>query len=215
MKSRDGLYNSGVSQHGNWLVRFYCEENIRRSKACKTKTVRDALIAGIKRQENRCYWFPDQAANVEDGPVGTFAALAQKWLDHSLTVREVSESCLSNYRCHLKHHILPVLGSRFLCDLTIKSVEEVAYLLSLPPVQKIAGHREISTTMRYVHTSGIENTASRQWSRERRKASTDPKEEPVTHPKIEPAVRSEIPEPVPAQMPIQFPTLQLVKSSQL
>lgn len=39
----------------------------------------------------------------------------------------------------------------------------------LPQVQKIAGHREISTTMRYVHTDGIENTSSRQWSRAQRK----------------------------------------------
>ncbi len=42
--------------------------------------------------------------------------------------------------------------------------------LPLPQVQLIAGHREISTTMRYVHTDGIENTTSRQWSREQRKA---------------------------------------------
>ena len=42
--------------------------------------------------------------------------------------------------------------------------------LPLPQVQKIAGHKDIATTMRYVHVDGIENTASRQWSRERRKA---------------------------------------------
>jgi integrase len=42
--------------------------------------------------------------------------------------------------------------------------------LPLPQVQKIAGHKDISTTMRYVHADGIQNTASRQWSREQRKA---------------------------------------------
>ena len=41
----------------------------------------------------------------------------------------------------------------------------------LRQVQKIAGHREISTTMRYVHTDGIENTSSLQLSREQRKAA--------------------------------------------
>ena len=42
--------------------------------------------------------------------------------------------------------------------------------LPLPQVQKLAGHKDISTTMRYVHTDGIKNTASRQWTREARKA---------------------------------------------
>ena len=41
--------------------------------------------------------------------------------------------------------------------------------LPLPQVQKIAGHKDIATTMRYVHVDGIENTGSRQWSRVRRK----------------------------------------------
>ena len=44
--------------------------------------------------------------------------------------------------------------------------------LPLPQVQKIAGHSEISTTMRYVHTNGIENTTSLQWSRSKRKGLT-------------------------------------------
>jgi hypothetical protein len=41
--------------------------------------------------------------------------------------------------------------------------------LPLPQVQKIAGHRDIGTTMRYVRTDGIKNTGSRQWSRSQRK----------------------------------------------
>jgi integrase len=49
--------------------------------------------------------------------------------------------------------------------------------LPLPQVQKIAGHRDIGTTMRYVHTDGIKNTGSRQWSRSQRKGL---KEMPVT-----------------------------------
>ena len=42
--------------------------------------------------------------------------------------------------------------------------------LPLPQVQKIAGHKDVGTTMRYVHVDGIENTGSRQWSREKRRA---------------------------------------------
>ena len=41
--------------------------------------------------------------------------------------------------------------------------------LPLPQVQKIAGHSEISTTMRYVHTDGIKNTSSLQLSYSERK----------------------------------------------
>jgi integrase len=51
--------------------------------------------------------------------------------------------------------------------------------LPLPQVQKIAGHKDISTTMRYVHTDGIENPGSRQWSREKRLAL---KEQPKVNP---------------------------------
>ncbi|NRA66577.1 MAG: site-specific integrase [Pseudobacteriovorax sp.] len=43
--------------------------------------------------------------------------------------------------------------------------------IPLPQVQKIAGHRDVATTMRYVHTNGIENTSSRQLSRAERKAA--------------------------------------------
>ena len=54
--------------------------------------------------------------------------------------------------------------------------------LPLPQVQKIAGHKDIGTTMRYVHTNGIENTTSRQWSRDQRKALNTKESEPVAIP---------------------------------
>ena len=41
--------------------------------------------------------------------------------------------------------------------------------LSLKKVQEIAGHKDPVTTMRYIHDDGIENTASRQWSRAKRR----------------------------------------------
>ncbi|TWW10031.1 hypothetical protein E3A20_08370 [Planctomyces bekefii] len=46
--------------------------------------------------------------------------------------------------------------------------------LPLPQVQKVAGHQDIGTTMRYVHTDGIEHTTSRQWSREKIRALDAP-----------------------------------------
>ena len=46
--------------------------------------------------------------------------------------------------------------------------------LPLPQVQKFAGHKDISTTMRYVHSHGIEQTTSMQWSREQRRGLNEP-----------------------------------------
>jgi integrase len=51
--------------------------------------------------------------------------------------------------------------------------------LSLPEVQLIAGHKELSTTQRYIHTNGIENTTSRQWSQEKRRAMKEAATEEV------------------------------------
>lgn len=129
MKSRDGKSTHYKTKYGNWLVRFFSDDGEVRNKNCKTKTERDALERAIKKREDLDYWFPVEAGNVSQCEVGTFKALAEKWLDHSLRVREISESCMMNYRCHLNHHILPVIGERFLRDLDIKSVEEVASVI--------------------------------------------------------------------------------------
>ena len=129
MKSRDGKLTHYKTKYGNWLVRFFSEDGEVRNKNCRTKTERDALERAIKRREVLDYWFPAESGNVARCDVGTFKALAEKWLDHSLKVREISESCMMNYRGHLKHHILPVIGNRFLRDLDLKSVEEVASIL--------------------------------------------------------------------------------------
>ena len=45
--------------------------------------------------------------------------------------------------------------------------------LPVPKVQQIAGHLDIKTTMRYVHADLINETASRQWSREDRQAKKE------------------------------------------
>jgi integrase len=126
MKCRDGKSTWQKTPFGNYRVRFLCVDGQRRNKVCKTKTDRDSLINAIRRNEELDYWFPEKTSNVAKHEVGTFKALAEKWLEHSAKVREISESCAMNYRCHLKHHILPVIGNRFLKDLDLKAIEEVA-----------------------------------------------------------------------------------------
>ena len=129
MKCRDGKSTWQKTPFGHYRVRFHCVDGQRRNKVCKTKTDRDALVNAIRRNEQLDYWFPECTSNVAKHEVGTFKALAEKWLEHSASVREISKSCLMNYRCHLKHHILPVIGDRFLKDLDLKSVEEVATVI--------------------------------------------------------------------------------------
>lgn len=129
MRSRDGDANYRQTRNGYWLVRFYCEENKRRNKNCKSKTERDALLSAVRRREDLDYWFPEEAGTVSGRDVGTYNALAEKWLDHSAKVREVSDSCLATYRGHLRNHILPEIGELFLKDLDLKSVEKIAAVL--------------------------------------------------------------------------------------
>lgn len=129
MKSRDGIVKSYRTSYGTYKVRFYAEDGKPRDKTCKTATDRDALVRAIKKREELDYWFPPADRNVASHEVGTFKGLAEKWLEHAKAVREISESCLSNYRCHLKHHILPVIGEIFLKDLDLKSIEKVATVI--------------------------------------------------------------------------------------
>jgi integrase len=129
MKCRDGKSNCYQTEWNNWRVRFFCEDGIARNKICKTKTERDALVSAIRRRDDLDYWFPEETSNIASHEVGTFKALAEKWMEHSAKVREISESCLMNYRCHLKHHILPIIGDRFLRDLNLRAIEEVAAVI--------------------------------------------------------------------------------------
>lgn len=129
MRSRDGKATFHRTKYNYWHVRFFCEDGKVRNKNCKTKTERDALLTAIKRRDELGYWFPDVVNDGKKVDIGTFGHLADKWLDHSEKVREVSDSCMMNYRCHLNHHILPVLGERLLRDLSLRSIEEVAALI--------------------------------------------------------------------------------------
>ncbi len=76
--------------------------------------------------------------------------------------------------------------------------------LPLPQVQKIAGHSDIGTTMRYVHVNGIENTGSRQWSRERRKSMREEQLTPTPPPMPQSAVSAQ---------PSRFGHLRVVNSA--
>lgn len=129
MKSRDGKWTCQKTPFDYYRVRFYGVDGQRRNKICKTKTEKDALVAAIRRRECLDYWFPGENNNVANHEVGTFKALAEKWLEHSEKVREISKSCLMNYNCHLKHHILPIIGDLFLKDLDLKTVENVAAVI--------------------------------------------------------------------------------------
>lgn len=129
MKSRDGKCRWYRSRSNTFKVRFYADDGKPRDRSCKTQTERDALIRAIKRFEELDYWFPPEESQIARHEVGTFKGLAEKWMEHAAKVREISESCLKNYRCHLEHHIYPVIGATLLQDLEIKSVEKVAAVI--------------------------------------------------------------------------------------
>jgi len=129
MKSRDGKFITSRSRYGTFRVRFYCEENKRQEKWVKTVTDRDALIRAVKKREDLDYWYPKRAQEKPGYSVGTFEALSEEWLNHAECVREISESCLINYRSHLRNHILKVIGKTPAQNLDIKSIEQVATVL--------------------------------------------------------------------------------------
>jgi len=126
MRSRDGKYSVDRTKNGTYSVRFYCEENFRRGTKVGTVTERDALIRSIKKRNQLDYWFPVQGSEKSAFSSGTFDKLADDWLSHGECVREISKSCLGNYRSHLKNHIRPVLGTMLLQDLDIRCVEKLA-----------------------------------------------------------------------------------------
>ena len=129
MKSNDGIVSWAKTQNGSFRVRFYCEDKIRREKKVRSATDRDALIRAIKRRDPLDFWYPEIKRADSSQLSGSFDALADLWLNHSKNVREISESCLGNYICHLKHHIRPVLGEVLLSELSIRDIEKVAEVI--------------------------------------------------------------------------------------
>ena len=106
-KQEPKLYQT---EYGTWRVRFYDEaSDSYRSKMCRTKTEAENLKRCIASGENLSNWFQDEREPQDK--IKTFKDLAERWIDHGRHVRQISESCLSNYTCHLKNHIFPVIGN--------------------------------------------------------------------------------------------------------
>jgi integrase len=129
MISRDGIAKWYMTPAGTYRVRFYDAGGEVINRVCQTKTERDALMRAIKKRERLDYWFPPEESEVQKHEVGSFKGLADLWIEHSSKVREISLSCLGNYRAHLNHHILPELGERRLQDLGLRDVENLAKIL--------------------------------------------------------------------------------------
>lgn len=131
MKSRDGkITHCRKTQYGTYKVRFYDEDDKVRDRTCKTHTEAKALMRSIKLREDLDYWYPNPIQESTRIKIGTFNELAMNWLEHSEKVREISESCMINYRGHLKNHILPVIADKPLKDLSLVDIEEVAKVLA-------------------------------------------------------------------------------------
>ena len=128
MKSRDGKYYCSATPDGSFRIKFYDSGGRIRSRNVKSKTDRDQFIRAIKRREPLGRWFPEDLEPGETS-IGTFAGLAEAWVDHATNVRELSESCLINYRAHLRNHILPVLGETKLDHLRLTDIEKLASIL--------------------------------------------------------------------------------------
>ncbi len=73
-------------------------------------------------------WFPPESGEGNDR-VENFAELAERFMEHRQGVREISESCLGNYRTQLSQHILPVLGKIAVEDLMLRDIERLALKL--------------------------------------------------------------------------------------
>lgn len=156
MRSKNGNYfKPSRTSNGTFRVRFYDETDKLRSVNVKTKTELDHLLRTLRRQEELDEWFPNDDGEKRNSLL-TFAELAEKFLEHRESVKEVSESCVSNYRTQLKHHVLPVLGLINLRDLTIRDIESLAKRLkhTKPKTRSYASvRREISPDDDYLSPS--------------------------------------------------------------
>ncbi|MFK7824167.1 MAG: tyrosine-type recombinase/integrase [Oligoflexales bacterium] len=121
-KSEPKIYQS---EYGTWKVRFYDDaDGIYRNKSCRTKTEAENLKRAIARGDNLSHWFPNESEINES--LKTFQDLAARWIEHGRHVRQISESCLMNYSCHLKNHIFPVFGQIELRKLKLDHLEKLA-----------------------------------------------------------------------------------------
>lgn len=119
------IYSSG---YGTWKVRFFDEEEKSyKNKSFRTKVEAENLKRALGRGDNLSHWFPKDCEPQEK--IKTFYDLSKKWLDHAEHVRQISVSCLGNYRCHLNNHIYPVIGNISLSQLQLDHIEKLAKVL--------------------------------------------------------------------------------------
>ena len=135
------------------LVRRSYNSRERRMKdTTKGKTFRmvemnDDMREILSRRIEQCKSDKEPLFNIKTWAIKNFSKYCRKGEVREIHFHSLRHTCLTN------------LANGYGMDAP----------LPLPQVQKIAGHKDIATTMRYVHTDGIRNTGSRQWSRKHRK----------------------------------------------
>ena len=110
--------------NGSYRVRFQDEAGDMRSRNFKRKMDAELFARAIKKGELLDDWFGTKT--YDPGGIKTFQELAYAWIEHGEKVREISQSFLGNYRAHLKHHILPVLGKKPISQLKLTDIEKLA-----------------------------------------------------------------------------------------
>mgnify|MGYP003332057954 CR=1 FL=1 len=126
-KKEPKLYRT---EYGSWRVRFYDEvSDSYRNKMCRTKTDAENLRRALLSGEKLADWFED--AEEPADKVRSFKDLADRWMDHGKHIRQLSTACLTNYECHLRNHILPVIGKISVWKLKLDHIELVAKELML------------------------------------------------------------------------------------
>ena len=148
----------------NYVVvrRSYSEKEKRVKTTTKGKTYRiiemnEDMRHILKKRSDRAKLETDLLFNTRTWAVKNFSKYCAKAGVREIHFHSIRHTCLTN------------LANGYGMDSP----------LPLPQVQKIAGHKDAATTMRYVHVDGIENTGSRQWSRERRRGLQDAKSNPT------------------------------------
>ncbi len=186
------LTSRDVNFAKNYVVvrRSYSEKENRVKTTTKGKTFRiiemnEDMRNILKKRSDRAKVDTDLLFNTRTWAIKNFSKYCAKAGVREIHFHSLRHTCLTN------------LANGYGMDSA----------LPLPQVQKIAGHKDVGTTMRYVHVDGIENTGSRQWSRDKRKGLQEARINPTPAlvPEVLPAVES-VAEPA----PIRF--LRLVNS---
>jgi integrase len=189
------LTSRDVNFERNCIVvrRAYSEKEKRVKNTTKGKTFRIIELNGdmtdiLKRRIARTKSDSDLLFNTRTWAIKNFSKYCVKAGVREIHFHSLRHTCLTN------------LANGYGMDTP----------LPLPQVQKIAGHKDIGTTMRYVHTDGIDNTTSRQWSREQRRALRAQ----ISTPGTEETPKVAVPVPAPVDVPV-VPRVAAVSSAEV